>query len=319
MSSPTFDWLQSADRHTELKDPVISVRRLALLDLRRTRLARFDHCLVYATKHGGYETFVPPDRPRSTSRYRAVYEVDTGLHPVTAELALPSGNDALEFRATVEIQWRVADAVAYVRSGVRDVPRLLTGELERAARPVTRRFAITDSAAAEARLLDESAGWAPLGAAAGLATTWNLRLRRNEQAVAHQLRLQAIDQSTDEKIRAEWRGEELDAAIDSRRAALLRLQAESAKLYEVFLEQGAVRAWSWYLTQYPEKAHDIVQGMRDDQQELARTQLELVRSLFDAETAENHELAEPRRHAIQALTRVLAQPLVGDPTPPDEG
>ncbi|MCB5178652.1 hypothetical protein [Streptomyces antimicrobicus] len=319
MSAPRFDWLQTADRHTELKDPVISVRQLALLDLRRTRLTRFDHCLVYATKHGGYETFVPPDRPRGTSRYRAVYEVDTGRHPVTVDLKLPSENDALEFQASVEIEWQVADAVAYVRSGCRDVPRLLAGELEKAARPVARRFAVTDSAGAEARLLDEAAGWPPLGATAGLTTSWTLRLRRNDQAIAHQLRLQEIDQTMDEKIHHEWRGEQLDAAIDSRRAALLRLQAESAKLYEVFLEQGAVRAWSWYLAQYPDRAHEIVQNMRADQQELARTQLALVKSLFEAETAENHELAEPRRHALQTLTKVLAQPLAGDPNPPEEG
>ncbi|MER5934390.1 hypothetical protein [Streptomyces sp. NPDC002054] len=315
MSSSNFDWLQAADRHTELIDPVISVRQLARLDLRRKRLTRFDHCLVYATHTGEYVVFQPPHRPRATSRYCAVYEVDTGLHPVQAELSLPSANDALEFQATVDMQWQVHDPVAFVRSGYRNVPRLLEGELERSARTIARKFEIVDSAAAETELLAASELWEPLGTTAGLRTTWTLRLRRNQEAIAHEARLQSIGHQAAENVLTEQRGIQVDAAADGRRDALLRLRAERTDLYEGFLDRGGVRAWAWYLSQHPEDTKEFMNHLREDQRNLVRAQLELVTKLFEEQTAENHELAEPRRYAVKALTDVLAQPLGSNPVP----
>ncbi|MFF5445946.1 hypothetical protein [Streptomyces sp. NPDC012888] len=319
MSSRTFDWLQPADRHTELIDPVISVRQLSFVDVRRRRLTRFDHCLVYATKDHDYEVFQPPHRPRATTRYTAVYEIDTGVHPVRAELRLPSKNDALEFQATVDFRWQVRDPVWFIRSGCRDVPRLLIDELEKQARTGTRAFPITDSALAEARVRAAAADWLPPGTDAGLTCTWTLRLRRNEEEIRHQLRLQQIHHTADEQVLTEYRGEQTDEARDSRRSALLRLQAENVKLYEAFLGQGTLRALAWYLSQHPDKVETVVQGMRQDQVQLVQKQLELVTKLFDTETAENHELAEPRQHAIQALNKVLAQPLPGSASEDSSG
>ncbi|GAA3377997.1 hypothetical protein [Streptomyces racemochromogenes] len=311
MSPAHFDWLQTADRHTELIDPVISVRQLARLDLRRKRLARFDHCLVYATQRGEYVLFRPPHRPRATSRYRAVYEVDLAIHPVRTELVLPSSNDALEFQAEVELRWHVLDPVMFVGSGIRDVPRMLRNELEQHARGVTRRHALTGSAAAEAELLAESARWPVLGASAGLETAWTLRLRRNQQAIDHELHLQDIEHQASAKVLGEVLGQQEDAASETRRAALLRLQTQKIGLYEEYLEQGGARAWAWYLSQHPEATKEVMDHLRDDQRQLVETQLELVTKLFDSAEAETHELAEPRRHAFRALSEVLTQRLPG--------
>ncbi|MFD8979197.1 hypothetical protein [Streptomyces sp. NPDC059564] len=311
MSPTAFDWLQTADRHTELIDPVISVRQLARLDLRRKRLTRFDHCLVYATKQGEYVVFRPPHRPRATSRYSAVYEVDMGLHPVRAGLSLPSSNDALEFQADVDLRWRVSDPVRFVGSGLRDVPRLLLEELEQSARGISRHHSVTDSAIAEAELLKAATAWTPLGACAGLKASWTLRLHRNQEAIDHEIRMQGIQHQNSEQILGHVLGEQADAAEERRRAALLRLRAEKIELYQEHLEEGGVKALAWYLSQHPEDTQLVMANLRADQQSLVTAQLQLVTKLFDKAEAETHELAEPRRHAFRTLNEVLTQRLPG--------
>lgn len=143
------DWAQPADRHTQLIDPVITVQQLARFEVFRKLQSRIDHALVFATSKGGYVAFLPPQRPGSTRGYTAVYEVDTGVHHFRSEIELPSDNDAFQFVVVVEISWQVTDPARFVESRHRDVPRLLLGELEQAARPVARRYSIARSADAE--------------------------------------------------------------------------------------------------------------------------------------------------------------------------
>ncbi|MEU6774618.1 hypothetical protein [Streptomyces sp. NPDC046759] len=240
------EWQQQADRHTELVDPVLTVRQLGRFDLNLKSLVRIDHALVFTTPKGGFDAYLPPQRPTrgeiAARRYTAVYEVDMGVHPFSADLALPSDNDAFEFTAAVDLSWQVLDAARFVASGHRDVPALVLGELQQAARPVTRRFAIADSADAERELLQAVTVLGPLGAAAGLQVTWTLRLRRDQENIDHQRRLQAIDHSAAEQIRAAEQGMRVDVEMDRRGRQQDRLQLERATDYgrqqqELMLQQ----------------------------------------------------------------------------------
>ena len=229
------EWQQQADRHTELVDPVLTVRQLGRFDFNLKSLVRIDHALVFSTPKGGYDPYLPPRRPTrseiAAKRYTAVYEVDMGVHPFSAELALPSDNDAFEFTAAVDLSWQVLDPARFVASGHRDVPALVLGELQQAARPVTRHFAIADSADAERELLQAVTVLGPLGAPAGLQVTWTLRLRRDQENIDHQRRLQAIDHSAAEQVRAAERGMEIDVEVDRRNRQQDRLQIERAVSY----------------------------------------------------------------------------------------
>ncbi|MCI3276208.1 hypothetical protein [Streptomyces cylindrosporus] len=229
------EWQPPADRPPLLFDPVIVVRQLSRFDFSVKRLAPIDRALVFATPKGGYESYLPPRRPTraeiAANRYTAVYEVDMGVHPLSAELALPSDNDAFEFTASVDLSWQVLDPARFVASGHRDVPVLVLGELQQAARPVTRRFAITDSASAEHELLQAVTALGPLGKSAGLQVTWTLRLRRDQENIDHERRLRAIDHSVAEQIRAAERGREIDVEVDRRDRQQDRLQIERAARY----------------------------------------------------------------------------------------
>ncbi|MCX5060777.1 MULTISPECIES: hypothetical protein [unclassified Streptomyces] len=354
------EWQQQADRHTELVDPVLTVRQLGRFDLNLKSLIRIDHALVFSTPKGGYDPYLPPRRPTrseiAANRYTAVYEVDMGVHPFSAELALPSDNDAFEFTAAVELSWQVLDPARFVASGHRDVPGLVLGELQRAARPVTRRFAIADSADAERELLQAVTVLGPLGAPAGLQVTWTLRLRRDQENIDHQRRLQAIDHSAAEQIRAAERGMEIDVEVDRRnrqqdhlqigRATdygrqqqelilqqqrwqhelalqqgeqmleLQRIEAKKIEFFQWHLSQGGVQAWAMHLAQHPEDSRLVMTSMREDQLHMIQAQMDLVGQLLSGDTAESYELEGPKQLALRTVSDILNQRLPGVPQTP---
>ncbi|MFB7914127.1 hypothetical protein [Streptomyces sp. NPDC056061] len=349
------DWDQRADRGTQLTDPVITVRQLSRFGFSRRPLTRIDHALVFSAADGSYDTFLPPLRPTraaaAAKRYTAVYEVDMGVHPVREEITLPSDDDAFEFAVVVELSWQVVDPERFVASRHRDVPRLLVGELERAARPVTRRYPAARSAAAEGALLREVGAQGTLGARAGLTSDWTVRLRGDQEVIDHVRRMRSIDHEATEQIRTELLGKEHDAAVDrrareqdtlqsgraaefeeqqhllrlrqqrwqhveevDRARALLELQqvnAEKIAFYEKYLEQGGVRAWALHLAAHPEDTGLVASSLREDQLRVIRSQLELAKELLKGDSAESHELEAPKQHAFQAVIDVLDQHLPG--------
>lgn len=360
---PTFrqpEWQQPADRHTEIVDPVLTVRQLSRFEFNLKSYVRIDNALVFATGKGGFVAYLPPQRPTrgdiAANRYTAVYEVDMGVHPHTCELALPSDNDAFEFTAAVDLSWQVLDPVRFVASGHRNVPGLLLGELQQAARPVTRRFAIADSASAEVELLERMNLLGPLGAPAGLQVTWTLRLKRDEANIEHELRKQAIEHSADEQIRAAQRGMDIDVEVDRRarqgdalqldralqygthqqelllqqqrwqhaqallagqqQLELQRLEEEKINFYQFHLQQGGVHQWALHLAQHPEDSHMVMNSMREDQLRMIQAQMELVQQLLNGDTAESWELEGPKQLALRTVNDILTQRLPGVPQNP---
>lgn len=349
------DWDQHADRGTQLTDPVVTVRQLSRFGFTRRPLTRIDHALVFSAPDGSYDTYLPPVRPSRTGaaakRYTSVYEVDMGVHPVRDEIGLPSDDDAFEFGLVVELSWQVVDPARFVVSRHRDVPRLLVNELEQAARPVTRRYAISRSADAEQALLREVRAQGALGTGAGLAVSWTVRLRGDQGAIDHVRRMRSIDHAAAEQIHTERRGREHDAAVDRRsreqdalqwgRAAefgaqqhevvlqqqkwqhaeavdrarrqmeLQQVNAEKIAFYEKHLEQGGVRAWALHLADHPEDTKLVANSLRQDQLQTIRAKLALAGELLNGDSAENHELEAPKKMAFQAVIEVLDQYLPG--------
>ncbi|MFC9296293.1 hypothetical protein ACFTWH_13965 [Streptomyces sp. NPDC057011] len=333
------DWDQHAHRHSELPDPVVTVRQLGRFDfLPSRRLTRIDYALVYTTPKGAHETYLPPLRPTTTRRYTAVYEVDMGVHRVRADLRLSSDNDALEFEMDVALDWQVADPAQYVRSGCRDVPTLLISELEQAARPVARRFPIAESTAAEAEILTALHEQKPLGEATGLRTAWTVRLRRDSGNIEHERRLQAIRHTTEQEILTQRRGAEVDietaarAMVHGRRQHELELQqqqwaqeqavlraqyelelqryeARKVDFYQRQLAQGGVQAWALHLAQRPEDTQLVLNGMREHELNLIKAQIDLVKQLLGGGKGEAHELEAPKQIVLQMISDFFSQRL----------
>ncbi|MFK0107257.1 CHAT domain-containing protein [Streptomyces sp. NPDC091217] len=306
------------------------MRQLSRFDFNlRSRTARIDHALVFATPKGGYDPYLPPRRPTrseiAAKRYTAVYEVDMGVHPFSAELALPSDNEAFEFTAAVDLSWQVLDPARFVASGYRDVPALLLGELRQAARPVTRRFAIADSADAEHELLQAVTVLGPLGAPAGLQVNWTLRLRRGQEIVDLHRRLQTHDhqqlalqqqQAEHELALQQQRSQHELAMLHSGQQHELALQKMKIKFYEWHLQQGGVQNWALHLAQHPEDSRLVMDSMREDQLRLIQSQFELVEQLLSGDAVESYEPETSKQLALRAISDILNQRLPGAPSTP---
>ncbi|MER7464437.1 hypothetical protein [Streptomyces sp. NPDC097981] len=351
------EWDQQASRHSELVDPVITVRQLGMFEAVRRTAIRVDCAAVFVTPMGTLDVYLPPNRPGSMRYYTAVYEVDMGVHPARAEIRLPSDNDALEFGVEVELLWQVKDPARFVGSGCRDVPKMLLGELEQAARPVARGFAIEQSGAAERQLIEAVRALGAFGQEEGLHVSWTVRLRRDQANIDHQNRLQAISHQAAEAILTAKVGGEVDAQVDARgrqqdalmaaralehgrlqqelevqrqhweqeqellrgRYEIERQQFESQKIafYQHHLEQGGVQQWALHLARHPEDSALVMNSMREDQLRLIQAQMGLVGQLLGADGAEDFELEGPKRLALQAVNDILTQRLPGVPAVQD--
>ncbi|MBB1261004.1 hypothetical protein, partial [Streptomyces alkaliterrae] len=325
------EWQQAADRHSQLVDPVLTVRKLTRFDTFTNRHpARFDNAHVYATSSGTYETYMPPQRPQLAGRgYTAVYEVDIGVHRVRAELDLPSDNDAFEFGADVDLTWQVVTPEVFVASGHRNVPGLLFDEIQRRARPVTRGFDINNSAEAERALIDALTASGPLAETVGLRVDHTVRLRRDRASIDHQKNLQAIGHVAAEAVLSTQEGIRYDAVVDERVQQQLRqqhaqamlsgqhqleqqaLEAKKIEFYQYHLSQGGVAAWAMHLAQHPEDSRLVMQSLREDQLRLIQSQLGVVTQVLTSEHTELHHLAGVHETAIEVVRGFLAQQLPG--------
>ncbi|MGW7383492.1 PE-PGRS family protein [Streptomyces sp. NPDC054794] len=303
------EWQQQADRHSTLIDPVLTVRPISRFDYTTRRpVGAIDHALVFATAGGAYDAYIPPHRPSrtdaATRRYTSVYEVDMGSHPVQLDLLLPSDDDAFSFGATADLTWRVRDPEAYVRSGERDVPTRLTRELQQLARPVSRRFPIEDSSSAESAVQQvvETGGFA---AGTGLAVSCVVRLRLDDEAIAHRQRRRTLryesemlDPEHEFRLRQAHQQYELEVL---RQRQHQQLVAEKLHFYQHHLQYGGVGAWALHLAAHPEDTRMVIDSIHKDQLTFIKAQLELI----GGDGLEDYQKAESLKQIRQEVDTIL--------------
>ncbi|GGN83781.1 hypothetical protein GCM10011579_072920 [Streptomyces albiflavescens] len=305
------EWQQDANRHSTLIDPVLTVRPIARFDYTARRpVTAIDHALVFVTAKGSYDVYMPPHRPSrsdaATRRYTSVYEVDMGSHPVQLDLELPSDDDAFSFGATADLTWRVADAIAYVASGERDVPTRLTRELHQFARPVSRRFSIEDSASAE-RAVQQAVETGGFAAGIGLAVTCVVRLRLDDEAIAHRRRQrnlryesEMLDPEHEFRLRQARQQHELEVL---RQQQHHQLMTEKINFYQYHLQHGGVGAWAVHLAQHPEDTQLVVGSIQKEQLSFIKSELELIAG----DSLEDFQRAESARSMLPKINDLIQQ------------
>lgn len=329
------DWDQGASRHSDLSDPVLTVRQLSRFDYRKG-YSRIDNALVFTTNKGEFEVYLPPNRPTrslfAAKRYTAVYEVDMGVHICTASLPLPSDNDAFDFTAEVELTWQISRPQQFVESGERDVPALLKRRLEGLMRPVGRDFPIERSADAERAVCRTIAGAGELADDAGLRTSCAVRLRLDDAAIAHQQEVRRIryaneqlglshdfamqeDRTTAERNAEQARQDHELVMLQGRQQEEARkLEAEKIRHYEQYLQQGGVAMWALYLAQNPEDSRLVMENLRKDQMDLIRNQSEVALQVLKEGNLEDYQRAGINKQAVEIVEVMLAHNLpVGAP------
>ncbi|MET8131905.1 hypothetical protein [Streptomyces sp. NPDC005251] len=305
------EWQQDANRHTALIDPVLTVRPIARFDYTvRRAVTAIDHALVFVTAKGTYDVYTPPHRPSrseaATRRYTSVYEVDMGSHPVQLALEVPSDDDAFCFGATADLTWRVADPIAYVASGERDVPTRLTRELHQLARPVCRDFSIEDSPAAE-RAVQRAVETGGFAAGIGLDVTCAVRLRLDDEAIAHRRRQRSLRYESDMldpehefRLRLARQQHELEILRQQQDHHLI---TEKMNFYQYHLQHGGVAAWALHLAQHPEDTKMVIGTLQKDQLSAIRGQLQVIAG----DTLEDFQKAESARSTLRAVDALIQQ------------
>jgi hypothetical protein len=316
------EWQQQADRHTMLIDPVLTVRPISRFDYTARRpVSAIDHALVFATVGGAYDAYMPPHRPSrtdaATRRYTSVYEVDMGSHPVQLELELPSDDDAFSFSATADLTWRVSDPIAYVAGGERDVPTRLTRELHQFARPVSRRFSIEDSRDAEAEV-QYAVERGVFADGIGLAVTCVVRLRLDDDAIAHRRRKRALryeadmlDPEHEYRLRQSQQLHELEVL---RQTQSQELMAQKIAFYQYHLQHGGVAQWAFHLAAHPEDTRMVINALQKDQLSAIESQLELIAG----DTLEDYQKAESARSTLRVVKELNSRQ-EAPPGPPPGG
>ncbi|MER6382422.1 PE-PGRS family protein [Streptomyces sp. NPDC001127] len=305
------EWTQNADRHTALIDPVLTVRPISRFDYTvRRQVGAIDHALVFVTASGSYDVYMPPHRPSRTDaaarRYTSVYEVDMGSHPVQLDLELPSDDDAFSFGATADFTWRVADPIAFVASGERDVPTRLTRELQQAARPVTRRFTIEDSPAAE-RAVQQAVEEDTFAAGTGLNVSCVVRLRLDDDAIAHRRRKRTLryesemlDPEHEYRMRQAQLQHQLDVLREQQSQELI---AQKIAFYQYWLQHGGVATWALHLAAHPTDTRMVVSTLQKDQLGAIRKELELIAG----DTLEDYQKAESARSVLRSVDEFMRE------------
>ncbi|MEU6118652.1 PE-PGRS family protein [Streptomyces sp. NPDC047117] len=326
------DWHQGADRHSDLADPVLTVRQLSRFDHRRG-YSRIDNALVFTTDKGDFEVYLPPRRPArslfAVRRYTAVYEVDMGVHTCATSLLMPSNIDAFDFTVEVELTWQVSRPEQFVASGERDVPALLKRSLERLMRPVSRSFPIEESAGAERAVCRAIADAGELGGEAGLRTSWAVRLRLDDAAIVHQQEVRRIRYADEQlglshglalqedRARAERNVEqarhehELVMLQGCQQERVRELEAAKIRYYEQYLQRGGVAMWALHLAEHPEDSRLVLENLRKDQADLIRHQSEAALLVLKEGNLEDYQRAGLNKQAVEIMEGFLARNIAG--------
>lgn len=335
------EWDQHADRHSELTDPVLTVRQMSRFEYRKP-LTRIDNALVFTTGKGGYEVYLPPHRPSrgdlAAKRYTAVYEVDMGIHRAQTTMDLPSDNDAFDFTASVGMTWQVVRPDLFVASGERDVPALLARRLEELMRPAGRGVPADSASTAERRVRAAVDAAGPLGGEAGLRVDWTVRLRLDDEEIAHQRELRAIRHAgqklspahelalrearlrADRDLEQSRQQHELAVLQGQQQIELQRIEAQKIAFYQYHLQQGGVAAWAFHLSQHPEDSRLVMESLRQDQLALIKSQTEVALRVLRGDGVEEYELEEPKKQALELVTALLTEGLPGaTQAPPVQG
>ncbi|MEV0256499.1 hypothetical protein AB0H82_19850 [Streptomyces sp. NPDC050732] len=296
------DWIEQSPSPTargQTPDPVLRVWQLPRFQLGGRRFSgRIDHALVFVTRKGKYETFMPPKRPVSTRRYVALYEVDTDPHSFALRLELPSTVDSFEFEAAVDVTWRVTRPDSFVASQERDVPALLTRRLLPLLRAAGRDHTINASADAESAVQQAVDAAGAIGEAEGLQVSCSVRVRRDAAERVLQERLRTARHEV-MAARPEY---EAAAARDQHNR---RLMADQVTFYTELLAKGGTAALALHLAEHRDDTRLVLEHLRADQSELAQSQLQLIKQVLESKELESYELEVPHQLIAQRMAAIL--------------
>jgi hypothetical protein len=204
--------------------------------------------------------------------YRAMFEVDRSLRRLGLEITLPSAGDAFVFRATVDVQWRVAEPKSVVRAGVTDIRDVMVPPLLDGLRRATRVLLADEVEAAEKTANAQyEHNWLP--EEYGLWTNVLVRLR-----------------------------------MDAQKEDSVRLAAE-VQAYKTLIEAGDLDQFALQIARNPDQVADVVQVLVRERDTHRREVCEFITQLLDSDALDRCQIEDKVRVTLQwmgvSINRVL--------------
>jgi hypothetical protein len=262
--------------------------------------------LVFSTADGQAEAL--PRRPSffGAFRYHHRFEVDISHHFATLDEELPSRDDPLQFRVTLEIGWRVSDPAQIVQARINDGEAVVRSRLMDFIRPMGRSFGIEDYHLVEDRI--------------------NGQFGTREQVFPEGItvfRLSArvfLDEATTrwlEARRGMVRQGDLDTIEHRNKVASAQHEHELSQItqrHQAELEQermDAVRAAAkgedslllLLLARYPDQIHKVIEAVAQRREMTTQAQLSLFNKMVDQGYIQEVD--------VEPLRQILLRPLEG--------
>jgi len=242
--------------------------------------------LVLVNKRGKLFPFSPEGMPTIGELMwkgpGTLYEVDMGLHWTRLEFELPSLNEAVPFRAVVDLEWRVDDPAKVVRNGIKDVRKALYPHLHHRLSLLTRKRSMDEVSAVE----KDAFAWLTnqrVGKDYGLWTQVFIRM------------------NMEEKIR----NVRHDIAVEHETQVLRLLREESTTVlmnkrverYLAIIGAGDYNQFALQLAQNPDEAMAVVKMLHENR----RNVINFVTHLLDSGAIDRYEINDQVRAALEWL------------------
>ncbi|HEX5118834.1 MAG TPA: hypothetical protein VFW65_26925 [Pseudonocardiaceae bacterium] len=246
--------------------------------LRNGSLVKARTTTVLITARGEY-LVNPHDRPLTRTellrkRVRFLSEVDMGYHQTRIRSELPCRGDAFGFPATVDLHWRVEDAITVVRDGIRDVHSAVEPGILARLRPITRNFDVLDSEGAE-RAANQALGRLPEVTQFGLNALAFIRL--------------GMDDAARDRVRMESR----------------------VGTYRAIIASGDLSQFALRLAENPKDVADVIALLIKERDAHRHDTVDFVTKLIDSGAIERWEVEDQIRTVLQWLKDTTNRVITG--------
>jgi hypothetical protein len=300
-------------------NPILRTEQVRRLPFRRRPVAEPGTTLVFQTAAG---ELVCPAYPYTAGDVwwrgpRLVHIVDVGPHRSAFTEKVPAQGDVLHFDATVEFDWRVADAAAAVRDRVSDASSICRGFLSGEVRKISRQWPAMDSALAETAL-NNRFGQSHLDVQSGLRisnVSVALRLDPAQVPVAQNIALSALKQQLAEvEAAGEARVNRINQDAD------LARHKERVDFFSAMISQGLPSMVGNILAQDPTKASEAAGFMANLWEKDQKIALDAMKVILDGDQVRLGEIDGAVAAAVSRFTDIVASagarfgaaPMLGD-------
>ena len=247
-------------------------------------------------------------------KYNWLYKVDLTEHPLEFKFDLPCKSDAYDFHTEVNFICSVRDSAMIVERNVNDVRQWLEPKIIDALRRISRNYEVNQSGIAERemspivsqKIYDQGFTVSDLVLKVSLEdeARTEIRNRKRRETANQEEKTQLQNQLEIEKHKQELEKQRFEFELEKERQRQqfeAEMRQQKAKMYGEMLQSGQLQLLAFQLAQNPQDIAGVVQYLNQQQQSEREHQLNILKTLLDADALEGWQLSDVGKKALQSL------------------